>query len=249
MATVLKSVCGFVGVAICIVLAQKVLGRRPMMLIGHSTAALFMMGIALAGTIAPNAIPAGKAVVACAMLYYAVYNGFSGALSWPIASELVSSRLRVLTIGTGTGVNYIFACRSFILLFAVYSGLNKMLPGLTSFTSPYFINIENLNWGAKYAWIWAASNFITFGEISLSSSRTTDPRIRRTNGLQFSLLLLLPTRNERAVIRRARRTLPEPSISQRLSKISMRLVRARKGGCEQNDCRPSRGRREGAGCA
>lgn len=35
--------------------------------------------------------------------------------------------------------------------------------GLTSFTTPYFINKENLNWGAKYAYIWAGSNLATFG--------------------------------------------------------------------------------------
>ncbi len=81
-----------------------------MMLIGHSTAAVFMLGIALADTIAPHSAEAGKAIVACALLYYAFYNGFSGALSWPIASELVSSRLRVLTVGSGTGINYVFAC-------------------------------------------------------------------------------------------------------------------------------------------
>lgn len=34
--------------------------------------------------------------------------------------------------------------------------------GLTTFTTPYFINKENLNWGAKYAYIWAGSNMITF---------------------------------------------------------------------------------------
>lgn len=35
--------------------------------------------------------------------------------------------------------------------------------GLTTFTTPYFINVENLNWGAKYLYIWAGSNLITFG--------------------------------------------------------------------------------------
>ena len=39
-----------------------------------------------------------------------------------------------------------------------------MFIGLTSFTAPYFINKENLNWGAKYAYIWAGSNLATFSE-------------------------------------------------------------------------------------
>jgi hypothetical protein len=143
LATVLKSVCGLFGVCCGIFLTQKLLGRRPMMLIGHFAPAVFMFGIGLAATIAPQSDQAGKAILACALLYHGFYNGFSGALSWPIASELVSSRLRVLTIGTGTGINYVFAW-------------------LTTFTAPYFINKENLNWGAKYAYIWAGSNLVTF---------------------------------------------------------------------------------------
>ncbi len=80
------------------------------MLIGHSMASLFMFGIAIAATVGSTSEPAGKAILACALIYYFFYNGFSGALSWPIANELVSSRLRVLTIGAGTGINYVWAC-------------------------------------------------------------------------------------------------------------------------------------------
>jgi len=108
--TILKSVCGLTGVLVCIFLAQKFLGRRSMMLIGHGFPALLMLGIGIADTVASKTDAAGRAIVACLFLYYGFYNGFSGALSWPIASELVSSRLRVITIGTGTGVNYVFAC-------------------------------------------------------------------------------------------------------------------------------------------
>jgi hypothetical protein len=43
----------------------------------------------------------------------------------------------------------------------------KSLKGLTSFTAPYFINRENLNWGAKYAYFWAGSNLVTFGRQGL----------------------------------------------------------------------------------
>lgn len=45
------------------------------------------------------------------VLYGFFYNGFSGTLSWPIATEVVSSRLRVITIGVGTGINYFFNCK------------------------------------------------------------------------------------------------------------------------------------------
>jgi len=110
LATVLKSVLGLTGVCVGIFAAQKFMGRRSMVLLGHGMATLCMLGIGIADTVAPHTTPTGKAIVACALLYYFFYNGFSGAISWPIASELVSSRLRVLSIGTGTGVNYVFAC-------------------------------------------------------------------------------------------------------------------------------------------
>lgn len=111
LATVLKSVCGLFGVCCGIFLAQKALGRRSMMLLGHSLSALFMLGIGIAASVAPGSRNAGKAIMACAFLYHGTYNGFSGAISWPIASELVSSRLLVVTIGVGTAVNYVFACK------------------------------------------------------------------------------------------------------------------------------------------
>lgn len=108
--TIMKSVCGLFGVLVAIFLAQKFFGRRVMMLTGHSVATICLFGVAIAGTVAPNSDEAKRAIVACLLIYYAFYNGFSGALSWPVANELVSSRLRVLTIGTGTGINYVFAC-------------------------------------------------------------------------------------------------------------------------------------------
>ena len=109
--TILKSCFGLIGVVICIFLAQKHMGRRSMMLVGHGVSAVCMLGMGIAGTVAPNTERAGWAIVVLMMVYYAFYNGFSGALSWPISNELVSSRLRVLTMGTGTAINYVFACK------------------------------------------------------------------------------------------------------------------------------------------
>ena len=36
--------------------------------------------------------------------------------------------------------------------------------GLVSYTAPFFINPNDLNWGAKYAYVWAGSNACVFGE-------------------------------------------------------------------------------------
>ncbi|KAF2829698.1 MFS transporter [Ophiobolus disseminans] len=143
LATILKSFMGLCGVLLGITLSYRTLGRRSLMLTGHAGAALFMLGMAIAQSVTPGSTAGGKAILACALMYQFTYTGFSNALSWPIANELVSSRLRVITIGTGTGINYIFAW-------------------LISFTTPYFINSKELNWGAKVGYIWAASNAITF---------------------------------------------------------------------------------------
>ncbi|KAJ4372055.1 hypothetical protein N0V83_003828 [Neocucurbitaria cava] len=69
------------------------------------------------------------------------YNAGVGAASSPVATELVSSRLRAWTVGSANALGYFLAW-------------------LVGFCSPYFINPQDLNWGARYSYIWAASNFI-----------------------------------------------------------------------------------------
>lgn len=107
LATILKSILGLTGVLIGMTLCYRTIGRRFSMLLGHGGSALFMLGMGIAGSITPQSKETGKAILACALLYHFTYNGFSGALSWPVANELVSSRLRVITIGVGTGINYV----------------------------------------------------------------------------------------------------------------------------------------------
>ena len=91
-------------------LMYKVLGRRPMMLIGTGGATLAFLGIAIAYTAAPGTLEAGKAIVAFIILYTVFSNGFAMNLSWPLANEMVSSRLRIMTVSFATGVNYFFSC-------------------------------------------------------------------------------------------------------------------------------------------
>ncbi|KIW56339.1 hypothetical protein PV05_05005 [Exophiala xenobiotica] len=138
------STCGsFAGVLVGLYFTTKVIGRRTSMLFGSGMASLCMLAIGIAYTVGGTSHPAGTAIVAFMVLYGFFYNGFSGTLSWPVATEVVSSRLRVLTIGVCTGVNYFFNW-------------------LTSYTAPYFINPTQLNWGAKYAYVWAGSNACVF---------------------------------------------------------------------------------------
>ncbi|KAI1399230.1 general substrate transporter [Hypoxylon fuscum] len=132
-----------VGVGAGLYCAYKVWGRRTMLLVGTGAAAISMVGPALGATIAPDTPEAAKTFLAFNFFYIIMYSGFAGSMTWPVSAEVVSSRLRVVTLSFATAVDYFFAW-------------------LTSFCSPYFINPTALNWGAKYCWIWAASNAVTF---------------------------------------------------------------------------------------
>lgn len=147
---------GLVGVALGMYLSYKWLGRRTMMLIGHATSAAFFFGMGIAESAAPGTKEAGKVIVGCALCYHFFYNGFSGAQSYPVANEVVSSRLRVITVGTATAINMVFAW-------------------LTAFTMPYFINSTELDWGGKVGYIWGGSNVVTFSKFE---NRTHQSRKR-----------------------------------------------------------------------
>ena len=136
---------GWVGVIIGMYLMFKVFGRRPMMMGGAFLNAIFMLALAITWTVAPTGEAGGKALTAFAMLYNVSYNGGIGSVSYAVATEVVSSRLRAYSMGIATGWNYLF---------------NWVI----TFTAPYFINPTSPTYiGVKYCYIWAASNFIVFG--------------------------------------------------------------------------------------
>src|ERR1700761_2709048 len=101
---------GIVGTAITIWIGYRYLGRRTMVLIGTAAAAICMAAAALGGTLAPGTQEAAKNFVAWSVIYGILYGGFAPMTTWPISAEVVSSRLRVLTLSIATGVDYIFSC-------------------------------------------------------------------------------------------------------------------------------------------
>jgi hypothetical protein len=108
-ATILQNCLGLVGAMCGMFLMHKVFGRRPMLLIGSAGCAICMLVIGLL-SIAGHSHRAGQALVGFALMFNFFYNGFTGTITWPIAGELVSSRLRVFSVGLGTGINYFFNC-------------------------------------------------------------------------------------------------------------------------------------------
>ena len=95
VASILGTVLGFTGALIGLFLTQKIFGRRSMMMIGASGCGCCMLAIAVAYTVAPGSLHAGRALLGFSLMFYFFYNGFIGTVSWPVAGEVVASRLRV----------------------------------------------------------------------------------------------------------------------------------------------------------
>ncbi|KAL2864127.1 general substrate transporter [Aspergillus lucknowensis] len=138
--SIMTTCFGFLGVNVGLYAIKAWFGRRSILMIGAVACGLCQLGSAIAATVSsPTSLVTGKVLVALTALFKFFYNGCVGAASYPVATELVSSRLRAWTVGTATSLGYLLAW-------------------LVNFCTPYFINPEHLNWGARYGYIWAASN-------------------------------------------------------------------------------------------
>lgn len=123
----MKSCLGFIGVNLGIYLMRHVVGRRSIMMIGSLTQGLCMLIVAITATTLGGTLVARNCLIAFTSMYMFAYNAFVGAASYPVATELVSTRLRSWTVGSAISLGYFLAW-------------------LTGFCSPYFINPENMNW-------------------------------------------------------------------------------------------------------
>lgn len=126
---IVNTCLGLVGINFGIYLMRHVVGRRMILMIGAGLQAAWMLGMAIgAGTVNKVGSVAGNnSLIAFMALYQFTYNAFVGGASYPVATELPSTRLRSYTVGSAISLGYFFAW-------------------LTGFCSPYFINPENLNW-------------------------------------------------------------------------------------------------------
>lgn len=127
--SIMNTCLGLVGVNFGIYLMRHVVGRRTILTMGAAIQGLCMLGMAIgAGSVNPVGSEAGRnCLIAFFALYLFSYNAFVGDASYPVSTELVSTRLRSWSVGSAISLGYFFAW-------------------LTGFCSPYFINPENLNW-------------------------------------------------------------------------------------------------------
>lgn len=130
--SIMNTCIGFLGVNCGMYAIRHLVGRRFILIFGSMACGLAYLGMAVADSVAGETVSSGKALVAFVAIYQFFYNGCVGAASYPVATELVSSRLRAWTVGSATAIGYVLAW-------------------LTSFCTPYFINPQDLNWVSYYS--------------------------------------------------------------------------------------------------
>lgn len=125
--SIMTTCIGFIGVNCGMLLMRNALGRRSILMLGALACGICQLVPAVAWSVDRSSPTTGNLLVAFMALFKFFYQGGVGAASFPVATELVSSRLRAWTVGTAISLGYLLAW-------------------LCGFCSPYFINPEDLDW-------------------------------------------------------------------------------------------------------
>jgi len=112
--------------------------RRVLLMTGLLLCGILQIIIASVYHRKPGAKSTGTVIVALSCLYMFSYNGMIATYAWLAGGEIPTQRLRSHTFGLAAAVGFAGAW-------------------LTTFTAPYFINPQSLNWGPRYGYIWFPS--------------------------------------------------------------------------------------------
>ncbi|KAK3903686.1 general substrate transporter [Staphylotrichum tortipilum] len=112
--------------------------RRVIIMTGLALCGIFQLIIAVVYEKNPGTKATGQVLVGFTCIYMMSYNGMIATYAWLAGGEIPSQRLRSYTFGLAAACGFFFAW-------------------LTTFTAPYFINPESLNWGPRYGFIWFPS--------------------------------------------------------------------------------------------
>lgn len=134
--------CGVVIITVNSIITTRWGYRRIMLMGGLVLCGACQLIIAAVYTAYPGTKTTGKLIVGMGVLYILGYNGMIASYAWLGGGEIPCQRLRSYTFGIATAVAFFGAW-------------------VTTFTAPYFINPDVLNWGPKYGYIWAPSCVIT----------------------------------------------------------------------------------------
>ena len=124
--TVGMNCAGLAGVLLSLYLIRY-LGRRTILLMGAGTQAICMLVIGAVNSSGATSLTAGKCIVAFAVRHMFFYAMCTASYLYLAAGEMPSNRLRSLTLGIAVSLGFVGAW-------------------VVSFTVPYFINQQDLNW-------------------------------------------------------------------------------------------------------
>ncbi|KAL2005365.1 hypothetical protein VTN00DRAFT_2576 [Thermoascus crustaceus] len=133
---------GVVAIIINICMITRFGRRRFFLTTGLVLCGISQVIIAAVYDANPTAESTGRAVVGLSVVFILGYNGMISTYAWLSGGELPSQRLRSYTFGLSSAIGFLGAW-------------------LTTFTAPYFINPDSLNWGAKYGYIWFPSCIVS----------------------------------------------------------------------------------------
>ncbi|SPO07714.1 related to HXT1 - Low-affinity hexose facilitator [Cephalotrichum gorgonifer] len=137
---VITNCLGVVGLFLSWFLVQR-MGQRRLILAGCVICSASMVTIAALYTAPLSSAKAGVGLIVATSFYLFGFNLGLESYTFLTSGELPAQNLRAYTLGLSVGVSFIFAW-------------------LCTFTTPYYINPAELNWGPKYAWIWFGSSLI-----------------------------------------------------------------------------------------
>lgn len=152
---------GVVAIIINSTVITKYGRRRVFMTTGLTVCGIAQLIVAAVYAAQPGTETTGKVIVGLSIIYLAGYNGCLSSYSWVTGGEIPSQRLRSYTFGLATAIGFLGAVCYHPHTTVSWPMLTYIMQWLTTFTAPYFINPDALNWGPKYGFIWAPICFIT----------------------------------------------------------------------------------------
>ena len=132
------SVMGILAILLNSLIVVKWGRRRAILMTGLGICGVLQLIIAVVYDQLGRTNQTGNVLVALTCLYMMSYNGMISSYAWLAGGEIPSQRLRSYTFGLAAAVGFFFAW-------------------LTTFTAPYFINPQSMNWGPKYGYVWFPS--------------------------------------------------------------------------------------------
>lgn len=114
-------------------LMRHVCGRRTLLLMGSASNAAWLLGLAVSSSVETSFKTSQTLLITFTSLFMIGYSFLTAVVTRPVATEVVSTRLRAYSFGTTLAIS-------------------SVVLWLISFCTPYFINPENMHWVSSISW-------------------------------------------------------------------------------------------------